>query len=198
MRVACVLRSGGIYTPEHVARLRDGVARHLPGAEFVCLSDVDVDCERIPLLFGWPGWWSKMELFRPDIAGDILFFDLDTVICGDLSEIAAVGRLAIMRDVYRLKGLQSSMMFLPEAERGPVWDTWRRNPQGWMRVHSRGGDQEFLERFWLRKAVRWQDRVPGQVVSFKAHCRQGVPSGARVVVFHGSPRPWEVNWLEAA
>jgi hypothetical protein len=58
MRVACVLRSGGEYTAAHVERLRAGVARHLPGVGFVCLSDVPVDCERVELEHGWPGWWA--------------------------------------------------------------------------------------------------------------------------------------------
>jgi len=28
-------------------------------------------------------------------------------------------------------------------------------------------------------------------VSYKVHCRAGVPAGARVVCFHGRPKPWD-------
>jgi len=40
-------------------------------------------------------------------------------------------------------------------------------------------------------AIRLQDIVPGQLVSFKAQCSDGVPDDARVVFFHGLPRPHE-------
>ena len=88
MIVACVLRSGGIYSPEWVRKLRDGVARQFTVPHrFVCLSDVDVSaiCERIPLVEDWPGWWSKIELFRSGLFDDtVLYFDLDTVPVGSL------------------------------------------------------------------------------------------------------------------
>jgi hypothetical protein len=205
--VACVLRSGGDYTAEDVERLRDGVAGNLTlPHRFVCLSDVPVPCERIPLTSGWPGWWSKMELFRPDIAGGLLFFDLDTVIAGNLDAIAAINRFAILRDVYRGgRAFQSSAMFLPEATRREVWRKWVRDPLGHMRDCGRGGDQVFLESCELTRTF-WQDELPGHFVSYKVHVRAehrhpretgsgSIPDNARVVIFHGYPRPREVNWL---
>ncbi|MEQ1403841.1 hypothetical protein ABK249_02750 [Neorhizobium sp. Rsf11] len=131
--------------------------------------------------------------------------DLDTSIVGSLGDIIAVDRLTIMRDVYRPEGLQSSIMFLPEAARHQVWSHWIDRPEHWMRVYARGGDQAFLERFWLDRADRWQDVLPGQVVSYKVHVREAlrkdreigngtVPEGARLVIFHGKPRPWDIGW----
>lgn len=197
--IACVLKSGGDFNPEHVMALKAGVEAYLPGARFICLTDMNVPCERVPLKHGWPGWWSKMELFRPDIvADDILFFDLDTILAGDLSEMAAQDRLTIMRDVYRPKFLQSSVMYLPKAERGPIWREFAPRASAHMAAHRRHGDQGFLERFWLQSAARWQDVLPGQVVSFKADCAEGVPPDARAIVFHGKPRPWETDlWIGA-
>lgn len=196
MRVACVLRSGGEYRPEHVERLLDGVSAHLPGAKLLCLSDVAVP-GRVPLLFDWPGWWSKMELFRPDIEGDLLYIDIDTVLVGGLADIAAVGRLTLLRDFYRRGGLGSGLMYLPAEARRQVWAEWFAAPARWMRVYRRGGDQAFLERHYLRHAVCWQHLLPGQVVSWKVHCREGgLPADARVVCFHGRPRPWHVGWLQ--
>ncbi|WP_353474790.1 hypothetical protein PVT71_14570 [Salipiger sp. H15] len=194
--VACVLRSGGDFRPEHVDRLRMQVAAHLPGAEFRCLTDMPVSGSGVlPLRCGWPGWWSKMEIFSPDVSGDLLMMDLDSAIVGDLGDMAGIGRLAIMRDVYRPAGLQSSVMFLPKAARGEVWGKWISNPGAWMRRFRRGGDQAFLETLWLDRAARWQDVLPGQVVSFKAdRCAEQLPQDARFVAFHGRPRPWDVGW----
>ena len=203
--VYCVLRSGGEYKAEHVVRLQAQVMKHLPGADFRCLCDIEVGgVKTIPLAYDWPGWWSKMELFRPEISGDILFMDLDTSIVGDLADIASIGRLALMRDIYRPEGLQSSIMYLPEAERVPIWTEWADRPKHWMDLYRQGGDQAFLERFWLDHADRWQDVLPGQIVSWKSHVRKAhyddesgdssIPTNARVVIFHGKPRPWDIGW----
>lgn len=200
VRVACVLRSGGVYGPEYVARLKAGVDRHLPGAGFLCLADVPLECDTVELKHGWPGWWSKLELFRPDIEGDLLYFDLDTIITGDLADIARVRSLALLADFYRAPrmagALGSGMMFIPQAAKAEIWKSWMARPPHWMRVYHQGGDQSFLERHWRTRARTWQQLVPGQVVSYKVHCRDGVPADARVVCFHGKPKPSDVNWLE--
>ena len=195
--VLTVLRSGGDFTADHVHALRRGVARHWPTdrpLDFACLTDTRLGLygvREIPLVHDWPGWFSKLEAFRPDISGDVLLMDLDTVIVGDLSDIAGVGRLTIMRDVYRPRGLQSSLVYIPEAEKAEVWQAWTQDPAEHMRRHR--SDQDFLETLWLHRARRWQDDLPGQLVSWKADCRGGVPEGARCVIFHGRPRPWETE-----
>jgi hypothetical protein len=209
--VACVLRSGADYRPEHVSALRDQVARWLPGAPFVCLSDVPVDCERIPLRYDLPGWWSKVELCRPDLAGDLLFFDLDTRIVGPLDEIASVEGLVMRSDFYRPTRLASGMMRLTEAARRKAWAVWTRTPpQAHMARHGRLGDGSFFASAWSGQTVkRWQKILPGQVISYKVHVRRpvrrhlergtgSVPEGARVVCFHGEPRPWGVDLGSAA
>ena len=196
-RIACVLRSGGEFKVEHVRRLRDQCGFFAPDVQFVALSDVLIPgVETIPLEFGFPGWWSKLELFRPDVVGDLLYFDLDSLIVGDLYDMLSQGRTTLMRDVYRPEGLQSSVMFLAYRDKEEVWTSFRMHSQDWMQRYRREGDQGFLERFWLKWAARWQDVLPGQVVSWKADCvpRGSVPRPARVVAFHGKPRPWEVGF----
>jgi len=204
VRVACVLRSGGDYTPEHVAHLAEGIKTYLPNSDIVCLSDVPVPVTRIHLRHDWPGWWSKMELFAPWIDGDILFLDLDTIITGDLADIAAVKKLTLLRDFYRPNGLGSGLMYLPQAERRSLWNHWIIRPSRYMAEAGRGGDQAYLEKHWMKRADRWQDVLPGQIVSYKVHVRQDhhhsretgtglVPDGARIVCFHGKPRPWHTD-----
>jgi hypothetical protein len=85
-----VLRGGGEYSPEHVQAIQRQVAKWAPaGTEFYCLTDTDVPgVECIPLVHDWPGWWSKLEMFR--LGGDFLYTDLDNVIVGPLTEIAEV------------------------------------------------------------------------------------------------------------
>lgn len=198
LTVACVLKSGGIYDASWVARLQAGVARHLPLAHrFVCLSDVDVPCERIALAHVWPGWWSKIELFK--LLGPVLFFDLDTAIVGDLSEIASAamsGRFVILRDFYRgADTFGSGIMAWCADDAAFVYEKFAASPELFMMTCREGGDQRFLEFVFDRpKALRWQDAVPGQIVSYKVHCRGGIPAGARVVCLHGRPKFADMKW----
>jgi hypothetical protein len=73
-----------------------------------------------------------------------------------------------------------------------VWAGWIRSPAEHMIRYRVGGDQLLLETHYLHTAARWQDAVPGQVVSYKVHCQKGVPPDARVICFHGAPRPFAV------
>lgn len=195
--VLSVLRSGGDFRPEHVIRLYRAIRLHWPDTflDFVCLTDTRIGqygIREIPLIGGWRGWWSKMELMRPDIPGTLLYFDLDCLVVGSLADIAGLGGLHLLRDFYRPRGLQAAMMLLPEAERRPVWDAWIANPGAVMKRHR--SDQEYLEPIWLQTATRFQDAVPGQIVGYKTDVRGGpVPEDARVVMYHGRPRPWETE-----
>lgn len=208
LTVACVLKASGIYDASWVARLRDGVARHLKQPHrFVCLSDVDVPCERIPLVHGWPGWWSKIELFK--LEGPVLFFDLDTAIVGDLSDVASQAdewRFTILRDFYRPHGLGSGVMaWCCDVSR--IYERFAGMSEYWMKEIGHRGDQGFVEAVVNFDGIdRWQDVVPGQIVSYKVHCRDGIPVGARVVCLHGRPKfadmpvndPVRLAWEQAA
>lgn len=202
LTVACVLKSGGIYDASWVARLRAGVAAHLPVPHhFVCLSDVDVPCERIPLEHDWPGWWSKIELFK--LSGPVLYFDLDTAIVGDLSDIAAQALqydFTVLRDFYRLGDGVGSGVMSWNGLLLHLYERFLERPEQWRKQLGGRGDQGFIEASILSPGmVRWQDRLPGQIVSYKIHCcgvspvtgrrtEAGIPANARAVCLHGHPK----------
>jgi hypothetical protein len=201
---ACVLKSGGDYGLEDVLKLRDRVLQHAGNyrnVRFVCFSDLDVSehCERVHLEHNWPGWWSKKELFNPAFKGALTYLDLDTVPVGDLSGLAAVKGPAIMRDVYRPDGLQSAIMVIPQDKKSSIWRYFLSDPERHMREctvrYTKWGDQGFLEGHW-QDAKRLQDVLPGQIVSWKANecAARGIPAEARLVVFHGKPRPRDVGY----
>jgi hypothetical protein len=202
------MRSGGVYNATHVRTLEAMVSRHLPYLDrFVCLTDsdfLDPHVECIGLVNHWPGWWSKLELFSKRVAPEgsrVLYFDLDMVITGSLVEIAARPEPFIVKsDTYRngiksprhLKGrpgYQSSMMAWTAGELEYLYTDFARTAPTHMTKHKAIGDQEFLE-FHAPRAAYWDDVAPGQVVSFRRHCREGLPADARVVDFHGKMKPW--------
>lgn len=196
--IACVLKSGGLYNASWVSKLKNGVERNLTKLHrFVCLSDVDVPCERIPLRHDWPGWWSKVELFSPwmEQEGRILYLDLDTLITGNIDDFAGYegSSVCITKDFYCGVPSQSVLNFSPGSLRH-LWDAFTSDPQKWMddgdrKVAPHFGDQVLMTKCHMPRPIDyWQDVIPGQLVSFKVHCRDGLPENARVVCFHGKPK----------
>lgn len=207
MRIVTVLQTRALHAlqpgssefkVEHVQALKRQIDKWAPLASFECLSDVDVPgVETIPLEHKWPGWWAKMNLFSPSIKGDFLFMDIDTVIVGPLDDIARVKKLTMLRDFYRdgkklKEGLGGGLMYLTEEARSEPWYYFSSHPASYMRTYARG-EQHLLETYYLNSAARWQDVAPNQVVSWKVHCQNGMLLDARIVCFHGKPRPWEVG-----
>lgn len=207
MRIYTVLKTGGDFKISHVHALKRQLDQFAPFDDFICLSDVNVPgVNTIKLKSQWPGYWAKMELFDPEIKGDFLYMDLDTVILDDISHFE-VGKTTLLRDFYRdgvhrsrslnivkPEGLGSGLMYLCEKDRGQVWRAFNRAPLNAINLNINLGDQGFLEKYFLNDADRWQDVLPGQVVSWKVHCLAGhIPPSAKIVCMHGTPRPWAVN-----
>lgn len=178
---ACVLRSGGIYTPEWVRKLSAQVAAHATRPHrFVCLSDVPVPCERIELTGNLPGWYSKLELFRPGLFdGPVIYLDLDTLVVGDLAPLEAIadGTLATLSDFYRPAMSASGVLCWSDASH--IWEQRPTNVNARKRMD-----------IWLDGIGPWrriQDECGG-VYSFKAHARGGPPADAMLICGHGRPR----------
>lgn len=184
--VACVLRSGGDYDPSWVYALHRGVSRHLQDFEFLCLTDTPVAVPWVPLLHGWRGWWSKAELFRPGLfQGPVLYFDLDTLIVGELEELASYrGPHARLSDFYQPNLAASGVMaWTPGLHTEAIYNAA-------LKLNGRfpSGRSDYWYAKVAPKVDRLQQLYPGQLVSFKAHARQGPPAAARVVCGHGRPR----------
>ena len=56
--------------------------------QFHCLSNVKLPIATIQLKHNWIGWWSKVELFRPNLfSGPVFYLDLDIIICKNFEYI---------------------------------------------------------------------------------------------------------------
>lgn len=191
--VYLVLKTGKEYNRTHVARLRD----QIKDCDVKVLSDDDGT-----LRFNYPGWWSKLELCRPDIHGDVFYMDLDTTVVGPIAHLATVGCTTFLSDFYRPNNLQSSMMYLTDIAREKIWSAWSGNEASIIAEYSRrrtglNGDQNFIEDVIGTGWPRWQNQFPGQVVSYKVDVyKNGISTimpGVNVIIFHGRPRPWETR-----
>lgn len=193
LTIACVLKTGGVYNREYVARLVDGIRNNLdmPGRDYriVCMTDdpfaVQGICHPVPLIRNWPGWWSKIELFRKP--GRYLYFDLDTVIQGDITALAmGRHRFAMLRDFLKPELSASGVMAWDGDYTGLFFDYHMglagRLPRGDGQYISQSVNHEHL-----------QDLYPGMFASYKKD-RDEIKRKAAVVCFHGKPRPHDVDW----
>lgn len=224
-----VLRSGGEYTAHHVLELEANLAKHAPAATLKCITDEQGfrdlchfserwDQLRTYTHYGptgqWPGWWFKAHIYGPwNDNESLLYCDLDTRFCGPLDDLFATTGSIVLRDFYRGgAGIGSGLMRMSKNMRMRIWSAWIESPNVWMEALGVRGDQGFLEQFLRQENhagiptdfERWQDVLPGQIVSYKKHCRDDLTPGdsagtgkppvdARVVCFHGHPRPWHVE-----
>lgn len=190
MQIACVLKSGPEYRPEHVRALAESI-RFYNDVPIVCLSDIEFSVPGVQvrkLQHGWPGWWSKLELFR-EFTGKTLYLDLDTVVVG---ELPPVGKLfTMLPDVYRAGDVGSGVMSW-DGDYRHIYSAFLKSPGQFMqryRTRRNWGDQAFIRDYLgMRPAL-----FGAEYRSYKVHCQPAVPAGTRVVYFHGKPKPWEVT-----
>lgn len=204
MIVVCVLKSGGPdYGPGNVEALRDNLRRH-SDARLVCFSDVPVPCERIPLIHDWPGWWSKIEVFRFTYPESVLYVDLDTVFLQDPAPLFRE-RFTMLARLGRPGDVGSGIMSW-RGDYSRVYDRFRANPGKFIAEYkstAKWGDQGFIrDTVGLPNIATYQVK---ECASYKGHCTAmgkrpfSLPHpDVSVVYFHGRPRPWEVPPIPGA
>lgn len=190
--VAAVCRSGGPYTHDHVEKLRRGVQRWLScDHEFVCLDDMVLEHH-------WPGWWSKIELFKPGLfSGRVLYIDLDNVVLGPLDPLARTSGIVFLRDFF-LGTPSTAVMAWDAGALDHVYRQFHRNPDSAMdpvnKVDQRQavyGDQSWVDRCVRTSGTRWrawQDLRPGRVTLWNRPLKS-----ASVACFMGRHKPWNAT-----
>ena len=205
MKIVTVLKTGKDFDREYVERIAESVPACF---EFVCLSDDPSVPGYIPLKYDYPTWWSKMEMFRPNIISDDIFYlDLDSIIVDDLSEelraFDGFTNIIMLSDFYRPEKLASGVMFVPSKFRRRIWNEWiKRNPTAIMSEYR--GDQDFIGELVDGEASVFDEVFPDWICSYKAHIAKTYPkhvtpqeidpSKSKIVCFHGKPRPRDVDW----
>ena len=205
LNIVTVLKTGGDFTPEYVYRLKEGVDKHLEQPHyFYCYTDhPELENERgvIYLQDGWPGWWSKFEMYRME--PPFLYLDLDTVINGPLDPVvdAAFGETFVcIKPVFQERpgAIASGMMYFDTPTRG-IYDKFKEEAGTWMRMASEyatppwnNGDQRVLELMGIVPSAYWQN-----ISELVAH-RKVTPledrKHASVIWYSGKPRPHETGW----
>mgnify|MGYP001457179886 CR=1 FL=1 len=183
LTIACV--NYGDYLgmgDRYVDALRRSVSRHLSRPyEFVCLKDEG----------DWPGWWSKIELFRPGrFKGRVVFFDLDGVVTGNLDRFVENKGIIDLADWgWTTHTLCSTVMVWDGDEHRRIFDDF-----DWAVPQLYRGDQD-----WITAIGGWQILPKGFCCSYRYHAVRGIPRDCVHVSMHGRPKPHEITegWVPA-
>lgn len=219
LHVVC-LKWGVKYPPDHVNRLFNMVRRNLSvDFTFHCLTE---DAQGLdPLIHHLPletsdlkGWWYKLALFKKDfygLEGDILYFDLDVVITGNIDFLASTpGDFVICRGWSRNLMWNSSVMRFKSGANNDIWQSFCENKTDVLANYN--GDQEWIFKcrpnadIWPQnkivsykkslnsKAFRWLEKLGLGRLGLKAPdwMDTPLPEAAAVVIFHGKPDPEDV------
>jgi hypothetical protein len=158
-----------------------------------------------------------MQLFNPaHHAGPLLYFDLDTVIVGNIDWIwqQPPEYFWAIRDFKYLwspnyTGLNSSVMWWNTQHYQNLWDTFVQQDLT-MTMQRYRGDQDYISavipenqrRFFDITRVqswRWQCLDGGYDFRKKRHFSVGsgttIPENSSVLIFHGSPKPANISDL---
>lgn len=201
------------FSAEHVNVLRAMVKRHLHiPHRFVCITDdpAGVDCETIPLWDGpvvpgmpvdRPNCYRRLRLFAADaeklVGKRFLSLDLDTVICDDITPLVnRPEEFVIWGDTARGTPYNGSMMLLRAGARTKVWDTFdpAKSPGVGKRLGYVGSDQAWIGACLGKGEAKWT--AADGVYSYRNQIqpprgRGDLPTGARIVFFHGQFDPWD-------
>jgi hypothetical protein len=171
------------YDESWVEKLYRGFERNLTvDFEFTCFTDkfrtyqepigqqLFRDCRQ-------PDYGSMIE---PFIIGEpMIVVGLDTVVCGNIDHLAewcmTADRIALPNPYGKLPC--NGVVLCPGGKQ-EIFDDW-------------GGENDME---WLREQrhATIDDIFPGDVVSYKAHVRGQGLAGAKIVYFHGVPKPHQL------
>jgi hypothetical protein len=202
INIVCV-KWGTKYGAEYVNRLYAAVQRHTTVEhQFHCYTDNTTGLNSNIVTHPLPnneleGWWNKMYLFNRDngfVLGERIFYiDLDTLITGNIDHILQTPseRIVMLQDFYygiaKSAGqFASGLMQWRHGDYHYLWERFARNPAHAIASVRPHGDQHYIAKE-IDGCDVWQQLYPEQIVSFKVHCRAGLPDTARIVCFHGKP-----------
>lgn len=218
-RVVLSMKWGKLYPADYVNVLYNACRKNISGDfRFVCLTDdasglrPEVESHPIPDLglttSMWrSGAWAKLGVFERDLyglRGRALFIDLDMVICGSLDPFFEHPSAFLTTDMgegwrpgprgSKPREAGTCIFAFNLGQEAQIIDRFVADREAAVREHV-------IEQKWVGATASAMDYWPDDwVISFKRHLRQPIgldlflgpaapPPTARVLAFHGTPRP---------
>lgn len=204
------------FTGGHVNTLKAMVERCYPDPHrFICLTDdpagIDASVEVLPLWDTFkdlknPNWpdtgpscYRRLPIFSKDfarIAGPrFVSIDIDVVLTADVRPLWNRDEdFVIYASATAGYHYNGSMMLMTTGARSQVFEDFdpERSPRLAMAAGNNGSDQGWIQYRLGRHEARWTrfDGVYGYRTDMKGR-QKTLPEGARIVIFHGKPDPWD-------
>jgi len=204
LTVACVYKPGGGFSDEYAYKLKQNVEEKLDTPHrFVALTRQKLKgIETIPLQKNRIGYWNKLELFRKGLFdGPVVYLDLDTIVVRDFTEIANFPHDFTAADNWKgSPGESLSSWFLAfdgRVDRSHILESFDPSMAGeYERDWRFWGDQGHIERSLNEEWFSLRELFPGCCESYKWSVQRNkrISQDTVFVVFHGRPRPHELNW----
>ena len=194
--VVC-LKHGIKFSSKYVNNLYAATKRNTTlNINFHCFTDdpeglnENIIIHILPKFNGVDGWWYKLYLFSKDIdiEGRIFFMDLDTLIVGNIDHYISYDKgFVVLRDLWAGgNNVGSAIMSFETKKHSYIWEKFIANPEQEKQLIYPHGDQKIIQKYQTDRSY-WQFIYPNEIFSFKSHCRNGIPQGARIICFHGKP-----------
>lgn len=185
------MRFGDKYGPEYVNRLFRGVTRHCSAPfRFWCFTDDASAYEKgihVIVAKDLGGWWNHLYAFSGWTEERQLLIDVDDVVVGSLDDLAGYeGPHALNSDVYRPQNVDGGCQVIPREANRVLYDEFMQAPKA-IKARYCSDKEYYIDR--INDAPRLEALFPFQWVSYKVHCGAGLPPNARIVGFHGEPKP---------
>lgn len=212
--VVCTLwgKWGGADSKQYVYKLRNMVERHTTiDHDFYCITDKKIEgINTIELPKHVANFHLNIPKFymhakHPELEGRrVLFFDLDTVLVGNIDDFLRYeGYLCAIKPFRQVNwniSTPGGVLSFVNGKTEWIWKEVEEKPQYWAERYA-GKERFILNNLEKKYSVfssrifywdRWQDILPGQLISYKRHVqRNDAMHNARVIAFHGNPRPHE-------
>ena len=190
MNVVCVLKSEGssMYDAEWVYKLQRAVERNLSiPHQFICFSDIELDCEHVKLEENFNGWWNKIQLFNPSFfLGETLYFDLDVVITKSLDELVTNLKNS-KTNLFMCKepaGVSNSSVMYWKLPIDNLYEIYKKDPEMYHEKYKTIpliGDQAFISENYNHDYV--EQHLPDGYISWTDSKSLNLNSNTGLIVF---------------
>lgn len=206
--ITCLLRSGGVYGPQHVHWLKRQFDVHCKAPfRFVCQSDVDVPgIETIPLVLDRTDgatFWGQVEHYRAiwPAEASVLTCDLDTVIFRDFTpHRCPAGEIFMLREIGNwcrsawatwgggLTYFRGDFSFIFESFQRDCAAGGQQHPH-----YQCIAVQEFVTSCLRARGVHPRDIEAHFCVRYYQGFKESIAPEAHFAIFPDHPKPWELT-----
>lgn len=158
-----------VYDKNYVYKLYNSLKRNYSKKfNFVCLSNVNLDVDTIRLENNWHGWWSKIELFRPNLfSGKVFYLDLDIIICGNIDKVINdlnKQNFFMIESITPESGNANSSIMSWDGDYSFIYENFKYNTTQIMNKFKKGnliGDQAYIQsclnnlNYIKREYIKW-------------------------------------------